>query len=397
MVLQLSPVALLTIIFPIATRRIADTEVGGTELSALLLASSLTVPWLSQAVCLPLYRAIGPLILEGDMEKIRGRFCEVWPTTLVKTLPAAALFAVPLQIAMRWPVPAFLAYVTLCLLHGAFAQSLVLANVGRRRSLWAAAWVGYAAALIVFPTVWYLPPLVGLLTQIVPLRRHLRYLRRRVTLESAGLVSDVLRGALLGAVLWADKLFLFLKYGNSFPVSTIFLALLPSVIAYNYYFVRLTPRFDECVSNLRHAMENEAYGTLKERSGALAAAVDFSLSRTAFVGALLGFYAAVVLSAQEPQRAPLIVTVTIASWFFMMTTVLCYKLDYIGQTSQAQVISGTYLAFCAFVFVLFPLGPRLYAFLIAAVGMLFLAALHSCVIHWRRSEYTLFWRHATAW
>ena len=35
--------------------------------------------------------------------------------------------------------------------------------------------------------------------------------------------------------------------------------------------------------------------------------------------------------------------------------------------------------------------------LIAVETVLFLVALRSCLDHWRRPEYTLFWRHATSW
>ena len=51
MLLVLSPVLLLTFIFPVAVARISGTQVGGVALTTLLLASSITVPWLSMAVC----------------------------------------------------------------------------------------------------------------------------------------------------------------------------------------------------------------------------------------------------------------------------------------------------------------------------------------------------------
>jgi hypothetical protein len=42
-------------------------------------------------------------------------------------------------------------------------------------------------------------------------------------------------------------------------------------------------------------------------------------------------------------------------------------------------------------------GAALYTALAGAELSLFLAAYGLCVLHWRRPEYTLFWRHATAW
>jgi len=397
MLLHLSPVLLLTVIFPVVSRRIAHAQVAGVGLTSLLLASSLTVPWLSQAVCLPLYRAIGHLIAEGDMARIQRRFCEVWPLTFVQSLPAIAVFAVPVEIAMGWPPTAFGTYLTLCALHLAFVQSLVLVNVGRKRVQWALAWTGYSAALFVAPTAWYLPPLVGLVTQLVPLRRQLRAARRPVMLANTDVAVDLVRGTLLGAVLWSDKLFFFLKAGSHFAVTAVFLALLPAVLAYNYYFVRLAPVFDRSVGDLRVAMEKEPYRALTVRSRALVAVVETSISRTAFAGALLGLVVTYLTAEVRPGSLPLIAAVAVGSWLFMMITVLCYKLDYIGQSGQAQVLSACHLVGCTLAFLVLPAGASLYVALIVFDVLLFAVALHRCLLHWRLSEYTLFWRHATAW
>lgn len=397
MVLHLSPVALLTLVFPIASHRIADTEVGGAHLTSLLLASSLTVPWLSQAVCLPLYRAIGPLVAAGDMDAICSRFCRVWPATFVQSAPVVLLFAVPVELAMRWSPSALGTYLALCLLHMAFAQSLVPGNVSRRRVLWATAWAGYAVVLFVAPTAWYLPPLVGLVSQVVPLRHHLVRMGRPVTLDGRDVTLDVFRGLLLGAVLWSDKLFYFLRDGTSFAVTAIFLALLPAVLAYNYYFVRLAPNFDRSVAALRDAMENEPYPVLADRSERLNHAVLRSIARTAFTGAWLGFAVTTLVSGHTAYSTALVASVAVASWLFMMTTVLCYKLDYVGKTTLAQSYSAAHLVVCAGAFLLFTPGPMLYSWLAGAELLLFGAALRSCLSHWRSAEYTLFWRHATAW
>ena len=56
--LYVSPVALLTTVFPIVTPTINRYNLDGVPLIQVILAASITVPWLSQAACLPLYRAI---------------------------------------------------------------------------------------------------------------------------------------------------------------------------------------------------------------------------------------------------------------------------------------------------------------------------------------------------
>jgi hypothetical protein len=397
MALHLSPVVLLTLVFPIASERIAGTEVGGAGLTELLLASSLTVPWLSQAVCLPMYRAIGPLMNDGDMDKIQRRFVQVWPTVFLQCLPVVVLFAVPVEIAMGWSVSALAAYLMLCILHLAFAQSLVVINVARRRVQWAVAWACYAGALFLFPTVWYLPPLVGLFTQLVLMRRHLRVMRRPVWLDRRDVARDLGRGLLLGSVLWSDKLMLFLKSDGVFEVNTVFLALLPAILAYNYYFVRLAPIFDGSVEAVRTAMEHEGNRVLSRRSTALSAVVTASIGRTALLGAGFGLLVTCLVGLTEPTATPLVAAVSVASWFFMMNTVLCYKLDYIGQQAQAQAFSAVHLVACLVIFLAFPVGPALYAWLVLIEAVLFAVALQACLTQWRSAEYALFWRHATAW
>lgn len=395
--LYLSPVLLLTIVFPVISPRIATAQVGGASLTSLLLASSLSVPWLSQAVCFPLYRAIGPLISDGDQFQIAARFTQVWPAAFAQSAPVILVFAVPVELVMHWSPVAIGAYLVLCLLHVAFVQSLIPTNVGRRRVLWAAAWFGYAAALFIVPTWLFLPPLVGLLTQVISLRAHLTRMTRPVVLDVRDLVSDLSRGVLLGAVLWSDKFFLYLRGHGHFEVSAVFMAMLPAVLAYNYYFVRLAPAFDTSVGSLRSAMQHAPYAILANRSAQVRNTVQTSIGKTAVLGACLSLALTVVVSRYTPYPPSLVAPVALASWLFMMTTVLCYKLDYAGKSGAAQAYSAAHLVVCGGAFLLLPAGANIYAWIFVFEAAIFAAALRSCMYHWQSAEYTLFWRHATAW
>ncbi|WP_432548513.1 hypothetical protein [Kineococcus sp. SYSU DK004] len=397
MALHLSPVALLMVVFPLASSRIAETTVGGTGLTSVLLASSLTVPWISQAVCLPLYRGIGHLVLEGDMQKIDRRFCEVWPTTFLQSLPAVVLFTVPVAVVTRWSAGALAVYVGLCVLHVAFAQALVVTNVGRRRERWALAWSAYAAALLVAPTLWFLPALTGLAVQLVPLRHHLLSLRRPARLDHRDVASDLLRGLALGAVLWSDKLLLFFVTGGQFAVQLVFVALLPAVLAYNYYFVRLAPRFDASVAGLRVAMEQDTYSALADRSRRMFDTVTVTVARSGAVGAVLALVLSVGAALAGGQDVRLFAAVAVASWFFMMVTILSYKLDYIGHRLPAQVIGGVHLVACITAFTTTASPAGAYIALTVVEAVLLVVAMRVCFERWRSPEYTLFWRHATAW
>jgi hypothetical protein len=396
LVLHLSPVALLTVVFPVASERIGSVQIDGVGLGAVLLASSLTVPWLSQAVCLPLYRGIGGL-QDAEPAALRARFMAVWPLVLLRAAPVLVVFAVPVQLVMGWSAKALGAYLLLALLHLAFAQSLVLTTAGRSRVSWAVAWAAYAVALLAAPTLWVLPPLVGLFTQLVVLRRQLPHALRPVPLDRRDVLSDLVRGLLLGSVLWADKLLFFLTAGSAFAVDTVFLALLPAVLAYNVYFVVLAPAFDTSVRDLRRAMEDHPLDRLDGASRSVTGAVVSTLARTGLAGAVLSFVVTAVIAVLRPDAVELTAAVSVASWFFLMNTVLCYKLDYIGQRLPAQLISAAHLVACTTAFLLLPVGAPVYLGLAVFELLLFAVALRSCLQHWQQAEYTLFWRHATAW
>ena len=397
LIAYLSPVLLLSVAYPIATARLTRDSVGGAHLTTLLLAASVTVPWLTQSVCLPLYRAVAPQLDAGDADAVRARLCEVWPSTFLRSLPVVAAFTLAVELSTGWSLPAIGVYVGLCVLYVAFSQSLVLSILDRRRLLWAAGWAAFAACLLAAPALWFLPPIAGVATQLLPLRRHLARLLRPVRLERADVAVDLVRGLILGAVLWADKLLLFVRSGGHFAVTTVFIALLPAILVYNYYFVRLAPRFDAMVLELREGMESEPYSELATRSSDLSSYVERSLGVTAVAGAALVLAVTAAMELVDYRTVPLVAAVAIASWMFMMVTLACYKLDYIGRSRLALGYSAVHLAACAVGFSVLPVGPSLYAFLALTEAALLLVALRSVSGHWQSSEYNLFWRHATAW
>lgn len=396
LLLYLSPVIFLNIVFPLVSPRMAEATVGGVQLTHVVLASSITVPWLAQAACMPAYRAIGELMAERDMQKITRRFCEVWPAMFLQTLPLAGLFALPLWLATGWSWQAMGAYLLLLGAHVLFVQSLVLANVGERRGLWAVAWGAYALALAVVPTVWILPPLVAAATQIAAMGRQLSHVRVFERLDQRNFAADAVRGLLLGSVLWADKFVLFLATDGAFHVIVVFMAMLPAVLAYNFYFVNMAPHVDRAVSGLHRAIEKETLPVLASRSTLLSYVVDRSVLRTGAVGMVLTLAAALLLGGLQPHHVLLAVTVAVASWTFMMLTLLSYELDYIGEKVTAQALGAVHLVVSVLAFAVFSTNGA-YALLLLADLVLVAGAWALYKRHWAQPEYTLFWRHATSW
>lgn len=394
--LYLSPVLLLSLAFPLVTARMAEHTIDGIPLSSVVLACSLTVPWLAQAACLPAYRAIGPLMAQRDGAAITRALTEHWPIMFVSALPLTVLGAVVVWSATGWGLEPVATYFVLVMLHVFFVQSLVAGDVMQRRGLWAIGWASYAVALLAAPQLWWLPPLVGGLTQVVAMGSHIIGVRSAQRIPLRDLGHDLVRGTALGSVLWADKLVLYLVVGASLPVTTIFAAMFPAVLAYNYYFVRQAPAVDRAVNKLHEAIAGESMAECSRRSAAVAYAVDRAVLRTGAVGMVATLAVSCILTLLQPQSAASSVAIGLASWSFMMVTLVSYQLDYIGERAMAMSIGGLHLvAVCAAFLLLSPLGAYL-ALLVVDVILLGIAW-HRYRWAWQLPHFTLFWRHAIGW
>lgn len=403
LLLYLSPVLLLNAVYPLVSPAMAGIDVAGVPLTYVVLASSVTVPWLAQAACLPIYRVLGDLMAERNIGEITRRFCQFWPMMFIQSLPLVAVFAVPLWLATGWAWDAMMHYVVLCVLHLLFVQSLVLANVANRRGLWAAAWSGYAAALFLAPTLWWLPPLVGTATQLVAMRSGLRHMSFTQHLGARVFGTDLIRGLLMGAVLWADKYALFLVTGGAFQVVAVFAAMLPAVIAYNFYFVHLAPGVDRALGRLHKDIATAPVSVLKGSSNRLVRVLDRSVVLTGAIAALLTLTVSLAVSGLDPANTVLTVAAALASWTFMLLTLLNYELDFIGEKVTPQILGAVHLAACI---AAFAGGASLIGSSLHSASYLILGAADFVLIavgwtlykrHWSQPEYTLFWRHATTW
>lgn len=394
--LYLSPLVLLNLVFPMVTPAINSQEVGGVSLTYIVLASSITTPWLAQAACMPAYRGLAQLMGDKDMSQIVPRFVQGWIPMLVQALPLVAVFGLPLWLVSGWSAQAMGLYALLCVLHLVFVQSLVIANIGERRGHWAVAWISYAAALAVAPTWVWLPPVAATLTQLFFIRGHLRHATALVRLPHGDVAKDLLRGLLLGSVLWGDKFILFMVTDGQFQVIVVFMAMLPAVLAYNFYFVNLAPAVDNNIRGLHTAIQGEPIKDLVNTSAELSRVIDRSVLRTGALGMLLTLACSLVLEVLVPEQAGLAVGIALASWAFMMLTMLSYELDYIGERHLSQWLAAAHLVV---MIAAFALVPSVSAYFIIVVGDLALVALAWWLYKraWSQPEYTLFWRHAVTW
>ncbi|QNV40090.1 hypothetical protein IDM48_01125 [Rothia amarae] len=395
--LYLSPVILLTTIFPLVTPRISEVTVGRTQLTEIILAVSITVPWMSQSICLPIYRSMGDLLADREMDACMRRFAEYWLSTCVAVLPVLLVFAAPFYFALNWDFAALFAFLLLGFLNMAFGQLLVIANLPTtNRNTWAFAWLAYALALLLFPTVWFLPPLMGMLVMLFVLRRHLRYLTAFKSLNYSDIAKEMLRGFLLGTVLWADKYVLFIVQGGHMDVVAVYMGLVPAVIAYNYFFAAEATKVDRAVARLRETIQSKGYRQVQSYSAKVETRVVDSTRRTLMVAAVSSAIVALLMFIFVHESFALALAVIVSSWLFLAVTIYSYQVDYLGSHTIPQMIGLAHLLLCI---IAFGLVPHTGGYFIIMVGEVVLMMVSYVAFRriWKAPAYDLFWRHAMAW
>jgi hypothetical protein len=389
---QLTPVLCLSAAFPLAAVRLGTARTDSVPTVALILAGSLATPWLSQVVCMPLFTALSSLPAQ---DQLTSSWLSRWPFVAVASMPVAGIFGAGIGLALGWNGAAIGALILLCVLNSLFSQSLVVGILQRNYLPWAAAWFGFALMVALFPTFWFLPPIAGLLTQLVYLvGKHPPLLRLCATHR---MLSQFAKGTLIGAVLWSDKLFFFLRSPQDFQARYVFLAVLPAIVAYGYYFVRLAPSLDEIVADMRATMERDVLAHSAPRLRQLAERVEESIVKVACVGAMLCLLAVVIVILIAPPVSMLFAAMAVASTSFLIITVLLYKLDYVGRTDLVYGFAGIHLAVVAAVILIGPPGPETYMVLAGLSAVVAIIATRSVLTVWRLPEYSLFWRHAAEW
>ncbi|SER61045.1 hypothetical protein [Corynebacterium cystitidis] len=229
----ISPTVLLMAAFAVAYSRISDMQLAGMNTVYLLLAVSVTVPWISSVASRPLYWPLFGISREDDgfRDEIYRSFSKNWRLVLVWSLVAVAVSAAAFGIAQATTWQATAIYALGVFGNIVFAQLLVSAQEAQRYGVVLAAWVIYAAIIAIVPQWWLLAPFVGSVPALVLLGKHLVRFTDPADVTARGIVVDMSTGFTIGAVLWADKLEDATR-GLSVPVSkSITDTLIPTSIA----------------------------------------------------------------------------------------------------------------------------------------------------------------------
>jgi hypothetical protein len=393
---QLSPVIFLSLAYPLATGRLSAVDVGGLPFPRLLLATSITAPWLSQIVCMPLFTTLSPHAADGDPRQLRVRALEAWPWTFTATIPAVIVLVVPVWLTEHWRLSAVLAYAILCLLNAAFAQSLVYSVVSRHSVLWLTGWAAYALALFVVPQLWFLPPVAGMFLQVLYLAWQTRFSPLHF-FKPDHVTRNLGKGAMLGCLLWSDKYLYFLRFPHSFNAGVLFGAMVPAIVAYNFYFALLAPRTDGLVGSVRQAMAVAPISRLRQECNALSSHIRGSTARAGLLCALLSMVAVSFFALIIPSDRLAAGSEMLACWCFVMGSLACYKLAYLGHGRLAYGYGALHLLLASAVFAVSTSGPDVYLMLAAVELLLVTLVLRLCLRGWDQPEFMLFWRDAMRW
>lgn len=394
---QLAPVLLLGVAYPLAGPRLAEASVGAVPLTRILIAMSLTVPWLSQAVCMPLFATLSPDLGGGDVAGLGRRILVLWPRMLLTSAVCVAVFAVPVWLAEGWGLRPLLAYAALCMLNAVFAQSLVYSIAGKRPLYWSLGWAAYALALLAAPALWFFPPLAAIGVQLVPILRDRGTLTRRAAPRVREILTGHLTGALTGGVLWGSIYVYLLRFPNQVDPLLIWAALLSAIVVYNYFFTLFAPNLDSLMTSLRTVMEDQPIPALRASVGSVAGYVGSSTIVTGLVAALLGSLAFVGFALVDPAGILRAGAEILASWSFLMASIACYELAYIGVTKVAYGFGFLHLCLLVLVFSLSPIPWAAYVVLGTVELPLTILLIRRCLDAWGAPQFFLFWRHATRW
>lgn len=395
--LYLSPVILLTTIFPLVTPQISEVTLGGVALTQVILAVSITVPWMSQSICLPVYKAMDDLLGERDLEACTKRFAEYWVSTCLAVVPALILFALPFYFALHWNLTVLMAFLLLGFLNVMFGQLLVVANLPTdSRKAWGFSWLAYALALLIAPKIWFLPPLMGILVMLFVIRDYIGYLSLFKRLYYPVVAREMLRGFLIGTVLWADKYIFFISQGGELQVVTIYMGLIPAVVAYNYFFAAEAKQVDRAVAKLREAIQTRGYSQVQSYSKKVERRVLQATQRTLLMAGICSVFVAVFMFFYLPDSVILAFSIIMSSWMFLAVAIYSYQVDYLGSHLIPQVLGLAHLILCMLAFALIP-NTNGYFIIMAGEVVLVTIAYIAFRKTWKLPAYDLFWRHAVTW
>lgn len=396
LLLAMSPAILLGAVYPIASSRMAGHSVGGVPVSVLIISVSVAVPWLSQVCCTPVYRLVAAAMGDGP-EAVTRAFARIWPDMLLRAVGPSAVVTLLIAAVTGWSATAIAAQAVLTMENMLFVQSLIVADLAGRRRRWALGWAAYALAVLIVPAAWWLPPALGAISQVAFMGSGLAGALHPALLEPRGFARDMARGLILGGVLWADKLLLFLTEGTHWNLTLAYLCLQPAVLAYTFYFAITCPRINRSLEHFQAKVETSCVDSLHELGQALRRQLLTALGLTGAVAAAGVAIVVIGTAIVAPGKVLAVAVISVGSVLLAALTLLCYEIDHSGRASVALALSGAHLVAAIAAFTL--IGGLVPSFAATAAADVLLVSIAGAAYRtqWASPEYSFFWGKAVAW
>ncbi|PRQ11386.1 hypothetical protein C1Y63_06695 [Corynebacterium sp. 13CS0277] len=396
---NLAPTVLLMSVFPLIASTFAVTTIGvgpqATPTLLVVLAVSVSVPWACGIVAAPFYPALAQ-VSRSNPEVFAAAFFRTWPVLAVWALVPVAVFTTAATLLQGWGAEAALFFALGLGSNVLLAQALVAIQELRFAGTQVAAWAGYAAALYAAPQLWWLAPLAGAVVCVLRLRGQVSNLSRPEPVDRALVLSAMRDGAWSSSVLWIDKFLLIAIFGVGVDVYTVYVALIPMVVAQSLYFGRLYDSFNAYQQRLQRLVATTPAAGLPARLGAMCRRIEYVV-----LGPVaLAVVCAIAIVGLGPSLGlgltGALAFVVLAPVGFLAVSLSAFQLTQLGGARQARLIYAAHVAATVVACVFLPFAAA-YLVLIVVDGVLATWTLSLIRRRVRAAAFDMFWKEAVAW
>ncbi len=346
--LHLAPVILVSIVFLFLRESVLSSKIGNKTFSEFIQVVAISVPWLTQLACMPLYASIGNKVYRHGRRIIPSALIGKIPIVFSLSLLFVILLTPILRHYLAWDDVFTRNYVISCALHILFAQLMIFAVMLKKWPIWICAWIIYSLAFILFPEIWYLPPLLSALFNLFFLLKKLTVMPK-IEWESK-VLGWMTRGLVTGLVLWLDKILLFVMRPQEFNSSIVFFSLIPNILVVNYFYILKSPLIEK---HLTRTIEMISKGSIEEF---LALKLEtYNVVRVSLINLLvINFFISgiclVLASLIYPSQASLIHVTFLFSLILTFSIILLNVLVLVKAYWHFSVFGVTYLTIVTLLF-----------------------------------------------
>ena len=392
---NLSPTILLMSVFPFISGTLNSQSIGNSRELMVVLAVSVTVPWIASTVSMPVYEPLAT-VDRRDTALFYRSVSQLWPPLLLCSITVVGLFALVKLSVKGWGVSETGFFMVGVFTNMLFSQAIIPAQETKRFGYIFFSWVFYAAFMFWMPQLWFLAPVFALLPHLVLLNSALIGLFQPRALNPSRITRELLRGALYGGVLWADKFLLVLIYAGEINIFVVYVALIPMVLAQGVYFASQLDILTRSMEGIRAMIDQAPCNELSTQSGGISSSVEQSVASTTLIASGLGLGMMLISAIMGMDHNTEVLALVLAPIVFLMLMLLIFELSQLQQHRTAEILSAIHIAVVTIGLIALPIPAAYFSLIIVDIVLTYLA-LRSCRGAFADAPYELFWKEAAKW